>query len=177
MSLFRSLKPVVCKVRGICIGGGSDIALCCDMILMEDSGRIGYPPARLWGCPTTAMWVYRIGMEKAKRVMLTGDLFAGKQAEEMGIILKSCTNKEALDHEVNNLLMKMKTIPINQLQMQKLVINQAFTNMGLHSTQVLATIMDGIARHTPEGCEFKKNCEEYGFKASVQKRDQYTSKL
>ncbi len=83
-SLWRSYKPVICKVHGYAVAGGSDIALCADIVIMAEDAKIGYPPARVWGCPTTAMWVYRIGAEKAKRMLLTGDLIDGRAAKACG---------------------------------------------------------------------------------------------
>jgi enoyl-CoA hydratase len=170
MSLWRSYKPVICKVHGYAVAGGSDIALCSDIVLMADNALIGYPPARVWGCPTTMMWVYRLGAEKAKRMLLTGDLITGKEAEKMGLIYKSVP-PEVLDEEVERLALRIAGIPKNQLMMQKMVINQAYNNMGMESTQMMATLFDGIARHTPEGVAFKQRCEETGFQQAVKERD------
>ena len=149
-SLWRSLKPTVAKVHGYAVAGGSDIALCCDLLVMADDARIGYPPARVWGCPTTAMWVYRIGAERAKRMLLTGD---------------------TIDDAVERLADRIAGVPTNQLVMQKLMVNSALDNMGLQSTQLLATLFDGIARHSPEGHWFKDLAEREGFHAAVQWRD------
>jgi len=174
MSIFRSLKPVICKVRGYAIAGGSDIALCADLIVMANNAKIGYPPARLWGCPTTAMWVYRLGPEQAKRMLLTGDLIDGVEAERIGLVYRSVPEEE-LDSAVEQLANRIASVPKNQLVMMKLLVNQAYYNMGLHSTQTLATIMDGIARHTPEGVGFKKRAETVGFHQAVKERDQTTT--
>jgi enoyl-CoA hydratase len=170
MSLWRSYKPVICKIHGFAVAGGSDIALCCDSVIMADDAKIGYPPARLWGCPTTMMWVYRLGAEKAKRMLLTGDLIDGKEAEKIGLIYKSCPAEE-LGQEVQKLAKRMAGIPQNQLMMQKMVINQAYNQMGLENTQMLATLFDGITRHSPEGMAFKSRCEDVGFKKAVKERD------
>jgi enoyl-CoA hydratase len=124
MSLFHSHKPTIAKVHGFAVAGGSDIALCCDFVIMADDAEIGYMPARVWGCPTTAMWVYRVGMEKAKRMMLTGDKIKGPEAAAMGLVLKSVPAAE-LDAEVLQLAARMASVPINQLMMQLMVINQA----------------------------------------------------
>jgi enoyl-CoA hydratase len=169
-SLFRSLKPTVCKVQGHAVAGGSDIALCCDLVVMADDARIGYMPARVWGCPTTAMWVYRLGAEKAKRMLLTGDTIDGKQAAEWGLVLESVP-ADALDARVEELADRMAGVPINQLVMQKLMINQAYDNMGLHGTQILATVFDGITRHSPEGRWFQQLAATDGFHAAVEWRD------
>ena len=171
MSLWRSHKPVVCKVQGFAVAGGSDIALCSDLIVMAENARIGYPPARVWGCPTTAMWVYRVGAERAKRLLLTGDLVGGLEAEKIGLVHKS-VSEDKLDKEVEDLAGRMAGIPKNQLMMQKLMINQAFANMGLETTQMMATLFDGITRHSPEGVAFKARAEEVGFKQAVKERDQ-----
>lgn len=170
MSLWRCPKPVIAKVNGDAVAGGSDIALCADMIVMSDSARIGYPPARVWGCPTTAMWVYRLGAERAKRMLFTGDLVSGSEAEEMGLILQAVP-AENLDATVKSLADRIKGVPKNQLAMMKTLVNQAYDNMGLNSTQTLATLFDGIARHSPEGVAFKARAEEAGFKQAVAERD------
>jgi enoyl-CoA hydratase len=170
MSLWRSSKPTIAKIRGFAVAGGSDIALCCDLVVMADDAKIGYPPARVWGCPTTAMWVYRLGAEKAKRMLLTGDLITGKQAEDIGLILESVP-EDQLDQRVQQLAERMQGVPRNQLMMQKLMINQAYENMGLHTTQMFATLFDGITRHSPEGNWFKQRAEEVGFQQAVAERD------
>jgi enoyl-CoA hydratase len=170
MSLWRSLKPTIAKVHGYAVAGGSDIALCCDQVIMAEDARIGYPPARLWGCPTTAMWVYRVGAEKAKRMLLTGDLITGTEAEAMGLVTKAAPAAK-LNDEVEGLAQRIAAVPKNQLMMQKMMVNQAYENMGLSSTQTLATLFDGITRHSPEGVAFKERCEEVGFKQAVRERD------
>lgn len=173
MSLWRSLKPVICKVHGFAVAGGSDIALCSDLVIMSETAQIGYMPARVWGCPTTAMWVYRLGAEKAKRMMFTGDKITGREAEQMGLVLKAVP-EDQLDAEVEALAQRMATVPINQLAMQKLVINQAIEATGLMNTQRLATIFDGITRHSPEGVNFKTRSETVGWKQAVRERDSGT---
>jgi enoyl-CoA hydratase len=173
MSLFRSKRPVICKVHGFAVAGGSDIALCSDIIVMAEDARIGYPPTRVWGCPTTAMWVYRLGPEKAKRMLFTGDKISGREAAELGLVLKAVP-PERLDEEVDELAHRMASVPQNQLMMQKLMINQALYNMGLMGTQMIATVFDGITRHSPEGINFKRRSEEKGWKHAVDERDQGT---
>ena len=170
MSLWRSYKPTIAKVRGHAVAGGSDIALCCDLIVMANDAKIGYPPARVWGIPTTAMWVYRVGAERAKRMLLTGDLITGTEAQAIGLCTAAVPEAE-LDGEVARLAARMASVPRNQLMMSKLMINSAFDNMGMNSTQMFATLFDGIARHTPEGMWFKHRAEEVGFKQAVQERD------
>jgi enoyl-CoA hydratase len=169
-ALWRSYKPVICKVHGYAVAGGSDIALCADIVIMEDKARIGYMPARVWGCPTTAMWVYRLGAEKAKRMLLTGDTVDGTTAEKMGLVYRAVPRKE-LDRTVDALARRMAGVPKNQLMMQKLMINQAYENMGLAGTQMIATLFDGITRHSPEGIWFKEYAEKHGFHAAVKWRD------
>ncbi len=170
MSIWRAMKPVICKVHGFAVAGGSDIALCADLTYMADDAQIGYMPARVWGTPTTAMWVYRLGAEKAKRMLFTGDKINGTQAENMGLILKSVPAPQ-LDAEVEAMAQRMATVPINQLAMQKMVINQAM-EATITQTQRLATVFDGISRHSPEGLNFKARSETEGWKQSVRERDQ-----
>jgi enoyl-CoA hydratase len=170
MSLWRSYKPTIARIHGPAVAGGSDIALCCDVALMAEDAVIGYPPARVWGCPTTAMWVYRLGAERAKRMLLTGDLITGVEAAAMGLVLEA-PPPARLDERVQAIAERMAGIPKNQLMMQKLMINQAYENMGLQTTQMFATLFDGITRHSPEGVWFKQRAEAVGFKQAVRERD------
>lgn len=169
-SLWRSYKPVVCKVHGYAVAGGSDIALCADLVVMAEDARIGYMPARVWGCPTTAMWVYRLGAERAKRMLLTGDTIDGRTAKAWGLVYDAVPAAD-LDAAVEALAGRMAGVPRNQLMMQKLMINQAYENMGLASTQMIATLFDGITRHSPEGLWFKHRAERHGFHDAVAWRD------
>ena len=171
MSLWRSYTPVICKVNGPAVAGGSDIALCADLIVIDEDARIGYPPARVWGCPTTMMWVYRLGPADAKRMLFTGDLVEGDEAADMGLVWEAVPGDE-LDNRVDELAHRIAGVPQNQLMMQKLAINQAYENMGRETTQMFATVFDGMTRHTPEGVAFKERCEEVGFQQAVAERDQ-----
>lgn len=170
MRLFHCHKPTIAKVRGFAVAGGSDIALACDLVVMADDARIGYPPARVWGCPSTALWVYRMGPERAKRMLLTGDLVTGTEAAAMGLVLEAVP-EERLDDRVAELAERMAGVPRNQLMMQKLLVNQTLDNMGLRSSQMTATLFDGITRHSPEGVWFKQRAEEVGFGQAVRERD------
>jgi enoyl-CoA hydratase len=170
MSLWRSHKPTICKVHGYAAAGGSDIALCCDLIVMAEDARIGYMPARLWGCPTTAMWTFRVGAMRAKRMLFTGDLIDGRTAAEWGLATQAVPAAQ-LDAAVKALAERVAGVPRNQLMMQKLVINQAVEAMGLAQAQTLATVFDGITRHSPEGLWFKRYAEAHGFPAAVAWRD------
>ncbi len=169
-TLWRSLKPTIAKVHGYAVAGGSDIALSCDLVVMADDARIGYMPARVWGCPTTAMWVYRLGAEKAKRMLLTGDTIDGTKAADWGLVIDAVPADD-LESTVEALADRMAGVPVNQLVMQKLMVNQAYDNMGLHGTQVLATLFDGITRHSPEGRWFRDFAAEHGFGEAVSWRD------
>jgi len=170
MSLWRSYKPTLAQVHGYAVAGGSDIALCCDVAVMAEDAKIGYPPARVWGCPTTAMWVYRLGAEKAKRMLLTGDLVDGREAKAMGLVLDAVPEAR-LEARVMELAQRMAGVPKNQLMMQKLMVNQAYDNMGLAATQMFATLFDGITRHSPEGQWFRAYAAERGFHEAVRLRD------
>ena len=169
-SLWRCLKPTIAKVRGFAVAGGSDIALCCDLICMEATAKIGYPPARVWGIPTTAHWVHRVGAANAKRMLFTGDLITGAEAVQMGLATLACA-PEALDEQVDGLVRRIGSVPRNQLAMSKLLINQAVDLQGLPQSQMLATLFDGVARHSPEGRWFKARSEEVGFQRAVKERD------
>jgi enoyl-CoA hydratase len=171
MSLFWSEKPVLCKVHGYCVAGGTDMALCSDLLVVEDIAKIGYPPARVWGVPTTALWAHRIGPARAKRLLLTGDSISGEQAVEWGLATESAPAAD-LDRRFEALLERVARLPVNQLVMHKLLVNQTVVAQGLHSTQALGTFFDGIARHTPEGFDFVRRAAESGFKQAVRERDE-----
>jgi enoyl-CoA hydratase len=155
MELWRSPKPVIAQVHGFCVGGGTDFALCSDLIACAENCRIGYPPARVWGSPTTAMWVYRLGLERTKRLLLTGDALDGRTAVEWGLASLAAPANE-LDEAALGLARRVALLPANQLHMMKLLVNQAYEQMGLRVTQLLGTLLDGSARHTPEGVAFSR---------------------
>lgn len=170
MSLFHSDKPVVCKVHGFCVAGGTDMALCSDLLVIEDRAKIGYPPARVWGVPTTALWIHRIGLERAKRLLFTGDCLSGEEAVAWGLAIE-CAPRDQLDTRFEALLARIARMPKNQLIMMKLLLNQTIMSQGLHATQILGSVFDGIARHTPEGHAFAKRAAEAGFRQAVRERD------
>jgi enoyl-CoA hydratase len=158
-------------VHGFCIAGGTDMALCSDLLIIEDKATIGYPPARVWGVPTTGLWVHRVGLEKARRRLFTGDCLTGVQAVECGLATEA-PSAAKLDERFEYFLERVARLPINQLAMMKLLINQTLLGQGLQTTQLLSTIFDGIARHTKEGYAFQKRAAEVGFKQAVKERDE-----
>lgn len=170
MKLWRSTKPTIAKVHGSAVAGGSDIALCCDFLVIADDAKIGYPPSRVWGVPTPSMWVYRLGMQQAKYMMMTGSLLTGQEAKDMGLAIEAVPEDE-LEEAVQALAGKLKGVPKNQLMMTKLVVNQAYENMGINHTQMFATMFDGVSRHSPEGMWFRERAQDVGFKQAVAERD------
>jgi enoyl-CoA hydratase len=169
MRLWRSPRPVIAQVHGFCVGGGTDLALCSDLIVCAEDCRIGYPPARVWGSPTTAMWIYRLGAERAKRLLLTGDPLDGRRAVEWGLA-SECAPEAELDATAAALAERVARLPANQAQMMKLLVNQAYDQMGLPVTQLIGTLLDGAARHTPEGAAFSRAALE-DVRAAVARRD------
>lgn len=170
MALWRASKPTIARVHGAAVAGGSDIALCCDFLIMAEDARIGYPPSRVWGVPTPSMWVYRLNPQMAKRMMMTGDVIDGREAARIGLALEAVP-PEDLDAAVGRLVDRLQGVPRNQLMMTKTVVNQAYENMGLNNTQMFATFFDGVARHSPEGLWFRERAQEVGFKQAVAERD------
>lgn len=171
MSLFHADKPVLCKVHGFCVAGGTDMALCSDLLVMAADARIGYPPARVWGSPTTSLWMARIGAQRAKRLLFTGDLITGAEALESGLAIEAPAPGE-LDERFEALLARVAAMPVNQLVMMKLLVNQQLAAQGLGPTQVIGTVFDGIARHTAEGYAFQRRASEEGWRAAVTERDE-----
>jgi enoyl-CoA hydratase len=171
MSLQRCTKPVVCKVHGFCVAGGTDMALCADLLVIAADAKIGYPPARVWGSPTTAMWAYRLGPQRAKRLLFTGDSLSGAEALEWGLAIEAPPAAE-LDARAEALVQRIVRVPVNQLQMMKLLVNQSFEAQGVGASRVLGTLLDGIARHTREGYAFQALAEREGFREAVRQRDE-----
>jgi enoyl-CoA hydratase len=171
MSLFHCGKPVVCKVHGFCVAGGTDMALCSDLLVIAADAKIGYPPARVWGSPTTSMWVHRLGPQRAKRLLFTGDSLSGAEALEWGLAIEAPVPEE-LDERTEVLLERIARVPVNQLRMMKLLVNQSLYAQGLHSTQALGTLLDGVARHTAEGYSFQQRAMHSGFREAVRQRDE-----
>jgi enoyl-CoA hydratase/carnithine racemase len=171
MSLFHSDKPVVCKVHGFCVAGGTDMALCSDLLVIAADAKIGYPPARVWGSPTTALWAHRIGVQRAGRLLYTGDSLSGAEAAEWGLAVEAPAPAE-LDERVEALLARIARMPVNQLVMMKLLLNGTLMSQGLHASQTLGTVFDGLARHTPEGYAWAARAARDGFRAAVRERDE-----
>ncbi len=171
MSLFDCDKPVLCKVQGFCVAGGTDMALCSDLLVVADDARIGYPPARVWGVPTTALWAYRLGPQRAKRLLFTGDLISGADALEWGLAIEAPAAAE-LDARFEALCERIALMPVNQLVMMKRLVNGSLEAQGLRPTQTLGTVFDGIARHTREGYAFQARAAAAGFKEAVRERDE-----
>lgn len=170
MKLWYSYKPTIAAVQGWCIAGGTDMVLCADMIVAGEGASFGYPPSRAWGTPTTAMWVYRLGLERAKRYLLTGDEIPAPEAARIGLILEAVPDDELQEHAMA-LATRMAKLPANQLVMLKLLCNQTAENMGLASSRTLGSLFDGIARHTQEGLDFVSRSREIGIREAVRERD------
>jgi enoyl-CoA hydratase len=170
LKLWYASKPTLAAVQGWCIGGGTDLVLCADLIMAGEGAVFGYPPSRVWGTPTTAMWVYRMGLEQAKRYLLTGDEIPARTAAEIGMILEAVPDAQ-LQERAMSLAKRMARVPTNQLVMLKLMANQTAESMGFASSRLLGTLFDGVARHTQEGLDFVKRAEEVGFRQAVRERD------
>ena len=170
MKLWYASKPTIAAVQGWCIGGGTDMVLCADIVIAAEGASFGYPPSRVWGTPTTAMWVYRMGLEQAKRWLLTGDEISGTKAAEIGLVLEAVPDDELQDHAIA-FATRMAQVPTTQLVMLKLLCNQTAENMGLSSSRTIGTLFDGVARHTQEGLDFVTRAQEVGFREAVRERD------
>ena len=170
MSIWRAPKPVIAQIHGWCVGGGSDMALCADLVIVSEDARIGTPYSRMWGCYLTGMWIYRLGLTKVKELALAGDALSGTRAAEIGLV-NAAVPFDRLEQTVHERARQLAEIPGSQLAAMKLIVNQAFDNMGLASTQVLGPILDGLMRNTPDAHEFIELAEREGVPAVVQRRD------
>jgi enoyl-CoA hydratase len=171
MALLECGKPVVCRVHGFCVAGGTDMALCSDLLVIADDAKIGYPPARVWGSPTTALWAHRLGAQRAKRLLFTGDSLSGREALDWGLAIEA-PPPHLLEERTEALVQRIAMMPLNQLMMMKLLVNEALHAQGVHASQVLGTVFDGIARHTSEGYAFQRRAAERGFREAVRERDE-----
>jgi enoyl-CoA hydratase len=171
MSLQQCGKPVICSVHGFCVAGGTDMALCSDLLVISQDAKIGYPPARAWGSPTTALWAHRIGAQRAKRLLFTGDSLSGSEALEWGLAIEA-PPAQRLAERTQALAERIAQMPINQLMMMKLLVDETLHAQGLHAGQVLGTVFDGIARHTAEGYAFQREAAEHGYREAVRERDE-----
>jgi enoyl-CoA hydratase len=170
MSIWRSPKPVIAQVHGWCLGGGSDFALCADLVIASEDARIGTPYSRMWGSYLSGMWLYRLGLTKAKEYALTGRPLSGTEAAEVELINRAVPF-ERLEQEVAEAARELASIPASQLAAMKLVVNHAYENMGLASTQTLGPILDGLMRNTPDAKRFIELAEREGVSAAVAERD------
>jgi enoyl-CoA hydratase len=170
-SLMRADKPTVVKIHGYCIAGGTDIALHADQVIAAADAKIGYPPTRVWGVPASGLWAHRLGDQRAKRLLLTGDCITGKQAAEWGLAVEA-PEPEELDERTERLVERIAAVPVNQLIMIKLAMNSALLRQGVDTSATLGTVFDGIARHTAEGHAFVADAVEHGFREAVRHRDE-----
>ena len=170
MSLWRSPKPVIAQVHGWCVGGGSDYALCADIVIASEDARIGTPYSRMWGSWLSGMWLYRLGLTRAKEFALTGKPLSGRQAADCGLINSAVPFAE-LESTVRRAATQLASIPLSQLSAMKLIVNQAYENMGLAATQTLGPILDGLMRNTPDAKQFIGIAREQGVRAAVAMRD------
>jgi enoyl-CoA hydratase len=170
MSMWRAPKPVIAQVHGWCVGGGSDTALCADLVIASEDARIGTPYSRMWGCYLSGLWLYRLGLTKAKEYALTGKPLSGREASDVGLI-NSAVPFEKLEVTVRHTARQLASIPLAQLAAMKLIVNQAYENMGLNSTQILGPILDGLMRNTPDAIDFIRRAEQEGVRAAITARD------
>jgi enoyl-CoA hydratase len=170
MSIWRTPKPVIAQVHGWCVGGGSDMALCADLVIASEDAQIGTPYSRMWGCYLSGMWLYRLGLTRAKEFALTGKPLSGAEAAEAGLI-NAAVPFARLEDEVAERARALASLPASQLAAMKLIVNQAYENMGLASTQLLGPVLDGLMRNTPEAREFIELAEREGVGAAVSRRD------
>lgn len=170
MAIWRASKPVIAQVHGWCVGGASDYALCADLVIASTDAVIGTPYSRMWGAYLTGMWLYRLSLSKVKWHSLTGRPLTGSQAAEVELINEAVPFAE-LEDRVHEVATELARIPLSQLRAQKLIVNQAYENMGLASTQTLGGILDGLMRNTPDALEFIETAETQGVRAAIERRD------
>jgi enoyl-CoA hydratase len=170
MKLWECPKPVIAQLHGYALGGGTDLILCADQIFMAEDALIGYPPSRVYGTPTTMLWVYRLGLEHAKQFLLAGEQIDATTAYRIGLVSR-VVPEDQLAAETEAYAKRFANIPANQLALNKLLVNQAYENMGLRTTQLLGTFFDGVTRHTEEALRWREQFGELGFRETIRRRD------
>lgn len=170
-SLLHANKPTVAKLHGFAVAGGTDIALYADQIICADDTKIGYPPTRVWGVPAAGMWAHRLGDQRAKRLLFTGDCLSGAQAAEWGLAVEA-PPAEDLDNRTEDLLERIARMPVNQLMMVKLALNSSLLAQGVANSAMISTVFDGVSRHTREGYAFQMRAATVGFREAVCERDE-----
>jgi enoyl-CoA hydratase len=170
MKIWHCPKPVIGQIHGFAVGGATDLVLCCDQLFMAEDAYIGYAPSRVFGTPTTMLWIYRLGLEHAKQFLLTGEAIDAETALRIGLVSRVHPADE-LGERVEEYARKFQHIPANQLALNKLLVNQAFENMGLRTTQLLGTLFDGVTRHTEEAYRWAESFAEKGFREVIRERD------
>jgi enoyl-CoA hydratase len=170
MKIWECPKPVLGQIHGWAVGGATDMILCCDLLYMAEDAFIGYAPSRIFGTPTTMMWVYRLGLEHAKQFLLSGDAIDAETAHRIGLVSHICPADE-IEEKILAHAKRLENIPANQLALNKLLINQTFENMGLRTTQLLGTLFDGVTRHTEEAYQWVESFGEKGFRQVISERD------
>ncbi len=170
--LHEISKPTIAAVHGWCIAGGTDMILNTDLIVAAESARFGYPPARVWGVPEAPwLWIARLGLERAKRYLFTGDEIDGAEAARIGLVLECVPDDELLEH-TSALAQRMALLPLNQLQMMKWLCNDVASHQYRPDTsRLLGFLFDGVARHTQEGMDFVAHAKQDGWRDAVAARD------
>ena len=176
MSIWRTPKPVIAQVHGWCVGGGSDMALCADLVIASEDAQIGTPYSRIWGCYLSGMWLYRLGLTKAKEHALTGKPLSGREAADIELI-NAAVPFEELEARGRAAGRTAREHPLSQLAAMKLVVNQAYENMGLRATQTLGPILDGLMRNTPDAHAFIDKATSEGVSAATEDRDALFQRL
>lgn len=170
-SLLHANKPTVVKVHGYCVAGGTDIALHADQLIVAADAKIGYPPTRVWGVPATGLWAHKLGDQRAKRLLLTGDCLSGRQACDWGLAVEA-PEPDELDERTERLVERIAAMPLNQLMMIKLACNSVLINQGIANSAMIGTVFDGISRHTPEAHAFTADAIANGYRQAVRHRDE-----
>lgn len=170
-SLLHANKPTVVKVHGYCVAGGTDIALHADQLIVAADAKIGYPPTRVWGVPATGLWAHKLGDQRAKRLLLTGDCLSGRQAYDWGLAVEA-PEPDELDERTERLVERIAAMPLNQLMMIKLACNSVLINQGIANSAMIGTVFDGISRHTPEAHAFTADAIANGYRQAVRHRDE-----
>jgi enoyl-CoA hydratase len=168
--IWDCLIPVIAQVQGNCLAGGTDLALHCDVVVAAEDARIGFPPVRSMGVPPTNMWIYNVGPQWAKRLLLTGDTVTGLEARDIGLVVATAPADD-LDQVVLDLASRMALIGRDLLIGNKRVVNMGVELMGRSQLQTFAAMSDAVGHRAPVALAFSERIRQIGLREAVRERD------
>jgi enoyl-CoA hydratase len=171
LEIWNNWKPVIAQVHSYCLGGGSGLALACDMLIASEDARLGYPPARgMAPGDEIAIYSWHMGLKKAKELSLTGDSLTADEMLHYGVA-NYVFPKEKLEEETLKIAKRMAHVDLELLSLNKRVVNRTFDQMGFSTSIQVAGEFDSLGHFLDVNGEFAKVISQKGMKAALDWRD------